>query len=240
MGALDQIMKMKSQGMNESDIIRNLQQQGIAPNEINNALSQAQIKNAVSPGPNQEQAPQEQMQPSIMENAPETQAPQQTPQNQFQQPQQNYLQQNYQPQTQEVSQQPPMQDYYPQEQYYQPQNYSQQYANNFDTDMVIEISEQVFNEKIKNIERELSQLIQFKAIAAAKIENISIRLKKIETMIDKLQISILDKISSYTGNISSIKKEMTMMQDSFSKALPSIVKHHKHKKSSTSKHKKKK
>jgi hypothetical protein len=52
-----------------------------------------------------------------------------------------------------------------------------------------------------------------------KMENLSERVKKIENIIDKLQIAILEKIGSYGGNLESIKKEMSMMQDSFSKVI---------------------
>jgi hypothetical protein len=51
------------------------------------------------------------------------------------------------------------------------------------------------------------------------MENISDRLKKIETIIDKLQIAILEKVGSYGKNLEGIKKEMSMMQDSFSKMI---------------------
>ena len=55
----------------------------------------------------------------------------------------------------------------------------------------------------------------------ARVENISERLKKIETTIDKLQIAILEKVGSYGQNLESVKKEMSMMQDSFSKMVSS-------------------
>ena len=48
MGILDQITQMQNQGIPNEDIVRNLQEQGISPKEINDALSQAQIKSAVS------------------------------------------------------------------------------------------------------------------------------------------------------------------------------------------------
>ena len=48
MGTLDQITKMKKQGIAEEEIVNNLTQQGISPREINDALRQSQIKSAVS------------------------------------------------------------------------------------------------------------------------------------------------------------------------------------------------
>ena len=45
---LDQMRSMKKQGLNESQIINILQDQGISPREINEAISQMNIKDAVS------------------------------------------------------------------------------------------------------------------------------------------------------------------------------------------------
>lgn len=204
MGALEQVMKMKSQGMTDSEISRNLQQQGVSPRTINDALSQAQVKSAIAqPGM------EEEMQPSIM-----------------QQESNEETGQYYQPQTQEVEEVPQNQNYYPQQNqtyptmtqeqnYYQPQ---ESYGGGYtDTDTMIEISEQVFLEKIKPIKDQLEQMNEFKAMTQAKVENMAIRLKKIESTMDQLQIAILNKIGSYVQGIDGIKKEMSMMQDSMSK-----------------------
>ena len=54
MGVLEQVINMQNQGIPEDEIVRNLQEQGVPPREITNALNQAQIKNAVSEEPMQE------------------------------------------------------------------------------------------------------------------------------------------------------------------------------------------
>ena len=64
MGTLEQVMQLKNQGMADAQIIGALQQQGISPKEINDAISQAQIKSAVG-SPEQPQ----QMEQSITEGA---------------------------------------------------------------------------------------------------------------------------------------------------------------------------
>ena len=71
------------------------------------------------------------------------------------------------------------------------------------------------------------------AATETKIENISLRVKRIESISDKLQTAILEKIGSYGSNLESIKKEMSMMQDSFGKMINPLAeraeeKHHKH------------
>jgi hypothetical protein len=44
-----------------------------------------------------------------------------------------------------------------------------------------------------------------------------------ENVFDKLQITILEKIGSYGQNLENIKKEMEMMQNSFSKIVEPLV-----------------
>ncbi len=223
MGVLEQITQMKNQGIPDQEIVSNLQEQGISPGKINDALSQSQIKSAVSntgnaeemqpaptgqnpPAPAQQDqgsyAPQTQEMPELPGAEQETYAPQQ---------QQEYSQQQEYPQQQEVYQQ---QDAY---------NYP---AEGVGSDTMIEISEQVFSEKIKKIQKQVESINEFKTLAQTKIDNTADRLKKIETIIDKLQIAILEKIGSYGKNIESIKKEMGMMQDSFGKVVNQAVREH--------------
>ena len=212
MGILEKITQMKKQGIGDEEIIGTLQQGGISPKEINNALSQSQIKSAVGGAPKTEE-----MESSIMEQAspsPPTQ--------------EDYIpktQENYAPKAQEISEQEmytpqseyAQQEYYPEEGY---EDYSQEGTN---TDTMIEIAEQVFSEKMKKITKQLADLNEFKTLAQVKIENSVERLKRIETIIDKLQISIIEKVGSYGQNLDSIKKEMSMMQNSFGKVINQAV-----------------
>ncbi|MBT96631.1 hypothetical protein CMI49_00840 [Candidatus Pacearchaeota archaeon] len=204
MGILDQVTQMRNQGKPDEEIVNNLQQQGISPREINDALSQAEIKNAVSGTENAN------MQPSIMEKSSSPQAP-------------------YAPQTQEVGNQEiytpqPQQEYVQQDGAYQPDTYGEYSPQGIDnTDNIIEIAEQVYSEKIQKIQKQVENMNEFKTLTQTKIENITDRLKKIETTIDKLQIAILEKVGSYGEDLGSIKKEMGMMQDSFGKMVNPIA-----------------
>lgn len=197
MALLDEITKMKNQGIPEAQIITNLQEKGIAPKAINDALSQLKIKNAIQG---------EQMNPN------------QPPQN----PQENQGAYNP-PATQEAYN---SQEAYPQEEYYQEgyEETQQNYSAGIGTETVIEVAEQVFEEKTKEIQKTLNELKEFSSIAGNKISSFDERLKKIETTIENLQIKILEKVSSYGSGIENIKNEMNMMQNSFSKMIPAIVK----------------
>jgi hypothetical protein len=215
MGVLEQITQMKSQGVADEEIITKLQEQGISPKAINDALSQAQIKNAVSSGAGE-------MQPPITDQAPPA------PQNPV----------GYVPKTQEISDPSQMseegQEMYtpsPQESS-QPQGFYQQesyddYSGTGGADATIEIAEQVFSEKMKSVQKKLGDINEFKTLTQTKVDDIANRLKRIETTIDKLQIAILEKVGSYGSDLGSIKKEMAMMQDSFGKVVNKAVRGHK-------------
>jgi hypothetical protein len=217
MGALEQITKMKRQGISDEEIYNNLSQQGVSPREINDALKQAQIKNAVSSSDEMEDGMQPSMMPEGEAPAPEEEGayqPQEYPSPQYT-PQQTYQPRAYEEQPQYT---PSVQEgYQPQQQYTPQESYAPSAGT--DTDTIIEIADQIFSEKIKKFQNQIDSSSESNALLQSKVEGVSERLKKIEAMIDKLQIAILEKVGSYGQNLESVKKEMSMMQDSFSKMI---------------------
>ena len=216
MKVLEQVMQMRNKGTPDEEIINQLKQEGISPKEVNDALNQAQIKSAVS---NKEST--QEMRPSVMQQgAPSLRQSPPTPQTQEtyvpQLPQEPLSSQEYSPQ---------------QEEYYQGEGYEDYAPEGTSADTMIEIAEQVFYEKIKKIQKQVEEINEFKILTQAKVDHALERLKKIESVIDKLQIAILDKVGSYGKNLESIKKEMSMMQDSFGKmvkhTIPSTTPHKK-------------
>ncbi len=206
MGILEQVTEMKEKGTPDEEIVTTLRQQGYSPKEVKDALNQSQIKEAIyNPAP--EEAP-EQTQPSQYQqysypNPESSVAGGPSP------PSPGGL---YTPQTREVSEYP--------EEFYSPEEQVYGYEAGVSTETVIEISEQVFSEKIKKLQKRLNELSEYKTLSQTKIENLLDRVKRIESIIDKLQTAILEKIGSYGGTLEGIKKEMSMMQDSFGKILP--------------------
>ena len=203
MGVLEQVIQMKKQGVSEEDIISNLTQQKISPREINDALKQAQIKNAVSDFGDEE------MQTSDVAPMP--------------------TDQDYEPQAEEYAPSP-QEEYAPQSTEYsaqdqgyapgtQEEGYGQYAAGGIDTDTVMEIAGQIFSERIRKVQMDVDNNTEINALLTSKIESLSERLKKIEMTMDKLQIAILERVGSYGQNLDGIKKEMSMMQDSFSKMI---------------------
>ena len=203
MGVLDQVVQLKNQGADDDQIAQMLTGQGIPPKQIYDAINQSKIKNAIN------KYMEEGMQPSITEQGvvPIQQLEQNYSQNYNQQEYDQGQNQGYAPQYQEMS---PQEGYDP--------------NSGGDSNLMIELAEQVFSEKIKKIQKQMDELNELKTLMQVKVDNLDQSVKRIENVLDKLQISILDKVGSYGQNLESIKKEMNMMQETFSKTLPSLVK----------------
>jgi len=219
MGVLEQVTEMKNQGIPEDEIVNKLQEQGISPKAINEALGQSNIKTAVS-GEREEE-----IEPSIRgETPPEPPATKQTYMPSTQEIPEHEVE-NHMPATQEAYY-PPQEEYYPEEGFGGYGGYGG-YGAGADTDTFIEIAEQVFSEKIKEIQKQLEDVTEFKSLAQIKLDHATERIKKIEATMDRLQMAILEKIGSYGRTLESIKKEMSMMQGSFGKMVGKVAaKHH--------------
>ncbi len=240
MSVLDQVAQMRRAGKSDEEIISDLRSQNpkISPREISEALNHAQIKNAVSdaysegsenfndlqvPSPQGPQPPATDQSNNFEQGTYNPSQPQNYDSGYGQQ---NYGSQPYGNQSQQYN----PDQYAPQQEYYQPQSqdygqgYDQQgYAPSTGSDTMVEISEQVFEDKIRNIMKKIDSFEEFKALAQTKLEHLGDRLKRIESVMDKLQAAILEKIGSYGSDLGSIKKEMSMMQDSFSKTLNPLL-----------------
>jgi len=246
MSVLDQVMDLKNRGVSDQEIIRTLQEQGIPPADISDAFSRAQIKNAVNMSGTDgmehsilgseeepERLPIEGLEGGTLSDIDLTPP---TPG--------GYGRQIPMSMHKEISGEHE-EMYVPQEAgtYYQPQQYSQQeYVPQegyqypvapgvLDTDTMIEVSEQVFMEKNKPLQKKLDEMNEFRALAQTRLEHVSERLRKIEAIIDRLQASVLEKVGGYGHGLETVRKEMSMMQDSFGKmvnqtAEKSEEKHH--------------
>jgi len=233
MALIERISQMKQQGVSDPEIIRTLREEGNSPREINEAISQSTIKNAVS-------SDQGDMQQSIMsgsgqnvaappEAAPTAAAapaPQPAPAYQDQgayadqgyQDQGAYADQGYQDQGAYADQ-----GAYPAEGGYQDQGAYYQQA--IDTETIREIASQVTEESLSKLRTRITEITKLKSELKFQIQNIDNRLTKIESTIAQLQSDILKKIGDYGENIENISKEMKATQDSFSKLInPTIDK----------------
>lgn len=222
MGVSDQIIQMRAQGITDQDIILQLQEQGVAPKTINDALNQANIKGAIGE--------MEEPKTEITYGDDYTPVPQ--PQENYAPKAEGYPTDDFYvshsqtaPSAYSYRETPPQayQEFYPQGQGYA------EAGIGTDTDTMIEIAQQVFSEKIKKMQQHIEELNEFKTLYQTKVDGIYERLKRMESIIDRLQSAILEKIGSYGEGIESVKKEFSMMQDTYGKIVGAIAeKHHEH------------
>lgn len=205
MGILEDIRGLQQSGLDDSMIVSKLQEQGFSYRDISDAIAQSKIQEAVG-GQNSEIPNQE----SSVSNF-ETQNPGM---------QQSIMQT---PQTAEE-----VQDYYPAyDQNTTP--LSQTYASQkqdyvsaaLSSDTIAEISEQIVSEKLSDMRKKMEKIITSKTEIDARTESIEERLKRIEKIIDSLQVSVLRKVGDYVTNVDDIKKELIETQKTIGKVLSS-------------------
>ena len=227
MATLDRITEMQQQNKSEAEITTQLQNEGIPPAEISDALSQAKIKQAVSPPeqPAQEMpdAPLPQgMQASMMSGGPGQAAAQPPAPAQTQPPAPAPPQE----QEQEYTAPAPPQ---PEEDYYQPtpQAYSEQdyYApqGSMDTETISEIAEQVATEKLENYKTKVGDMVSFKNQIQDKVDDIDDRLKRIENSIQQLQQAVIGKMAEFGESSAMIHKDLDNLHGTVSKLMDPLI-----------------
>jgi len=245
MSVIDEVRRLKAEGKPEQAIMDTLRQNGVTEREISDAMSQADIKEAVSSsGVGQQvegQAGQVQeggVGGQVQGGARQIQETQQPVQGQAGE-QEMYEPSPYQG---EQGQAPTGQGYEGMEpsmaageQVGEYQDYGasrgygevgggyggggypeyQQYQEGMSSDVITEIAEQVVGEKMAQMRESLERTLDFRTVAEAKIEGLNERLRRMEKIIDKLQLSILEKVGEYLGDAKSLKKELLETQKSF-------------------------
>ena len=121
--------------------------------------------------------------------------------------------------------QSPQADYSQQYSQQDQQDYSQQnYSQGLSSETIAEIAEQAIVEKMSLLRADLEKILDFKNSTDAKMEMFDERIKRIEKIIDRLQLSILQKVGEYMTNVEDLKKELLETQKTFTtvtKARPS-------------------
>jgi hypothetical protein len=256
MATLDRIIEMQKQGLSESQVSTQLQNEGLSPKEINDSLNQARVKSAVSPleesTPPQGGPPQQEMQSSIM-NESGTTEDLHAAQNQIEPAQEvtpapmtNELpieaqvqqmapeQTTMQPQTPAPPQQSP--EVYPpetQDPYYEqtPQAYSADtyYPPQYsaDNETISEIAEQIASEKINEYTKKTGDIASFQNQIQEKVSDIDERLKRIEGGIDKLQQAVIGKIGEFGESTGAIHKDLDNLHGTVSKLMNPLIDNYK-------------
>ena len=160
MAALEKVMQMRGNGLTDYQIIQSLKQEGVTPKEINDALTQSKIKNAISNEAysNDENLPEiedESLPPSYTNQKPPKgfQASGYPPENQNYQEEDNFQQSNQQ-YAPVQPQYPPIQQQYPPAQYNEDPTYQE---NSNQSSSQIEQNPESFQEYTPEYNQEYSQ-----------------------------------------------------------------------------------
>jgi hypothetical protein len=199
MGIIEDINRMQQEGKSDQDMSISLQESGYSIKEISDTLSQMRIKQAVNDTTNEMMRQNPGLEQSMMNQPAASQEIQEPPQESQQNPQPDYGQYQEQPQ-------------YAQQ---DTQSYGQYQQYGSSSDTISEIAEQVVSERLSGIKKQFESILDMRTTLGTKIETIDERLKKIEKVIDRLQLSILQKVGDYMTNVEDIKKEMAETQRSF-------------------------
>ncbi len=206
MTALEEVKRMKAEGLKEEAIVHALRDKGVAYRDIADALAQTEIKAAV-------EAPDASPEPEV----PLAPTPEPIPEQPYQEPLPSAGSQEYFPQAPSPYTAQP--EHY-QNQYQEPNQYQQQYSSApASADLITEISEQIVTEKLGDIRKHLEKVIDMRTTVESKMEYLDERIKKIEKIIDTLQSSVLRKVGDYVTNVQDIKNELVETQKTFSKLV---------------------
>ncbi len=212
MGIIEEVKKMYDEGKTEEEIKNSLRQRGLSEAEASTSMSQAKIKEAVSGNVDDISAPIPYQSNSVVENNDLYPSIMQ-PQEQSQEAEQ-YYDTNYQEQHQQNSQSPQYESQY------------QPYQSSVSPETISEIAEQIASEKFSSLSTKIEKLIGSKTTSESRIQNIQERLERIEKIIDRLQLSIIQKIGDYMNDVSDLKKELVETQKSFKALHKKTSSHH--------------
>ena len=205
---IDQIRVLRQRGMNNDQIIPELERQGYNSSQIFDALNKLSAsEDSFGQGP-KINMPQQNFAPSPQTPPPQT-PPLQAPPTQTPPPQ------NTPPQPPSFQQEPyapppPFEELEPQE-------------TSIDKSDIEEIAEAIIDEKWEEIEEGLKVVIEWKEQTETKIEQLEQRIKEVANNLNNLQKSMLGKISDYDKNIMDVGTEMKAMEKIFQKILPGLT-----------------
>ena len=166
---VEEVLRMSKQGLNEVEIIKRLSENGYNPVQISDALNQAKIKSSIG---------ETEMTASIMPIKEDIPSPQQETALQQAPPQPAFVPQ---PQSQV-----PSPEAYPYYQYSQPEE-------KISTETIEEITEEIVNEKWREVKGKITDVVEWKNYADRRITSIDDRLKRIELSLDRLQAALLGR-----------------------------------------------
>jgi hypothetical protein len=121
----------------------------------------------------------------------------------------------------ETSPPAPYQGYPSSEQVYAEQYPSDQYASSgVSAETMAEVAEQAVEALLVKRDTTLAELASFKAQGEAQLRTLEERIKRIEGLLDKMQLAILQKVGDQLTNLEDIKREVIETQKTFKALAP--------------------
>ena len=197
MATLEKVIELQQQGVPESEISVRLRQEGISPREIDEAITQAKIKAAVSQQPSQEG-----MEGSITDQ-------EQAPMPEYAQVPAPTAEGNFAGYS-EAPQAYTGQEYYSQ-------------GSGASTETISEIAEQVVNEKFNKFTKKTGDLVKFQNEIREEITDLNERLKRIEGSIESLQRDVLRKVGEFGESNALVHRDLENLHGTVSKLVNPLV-----------------
>ncbi len=190
---IDKVLQMRTQGLSNSQIIEQLEREGYTPNQIFDAMNQADMKSSVTKAPTPEEF--EGVQNPMMNNTqPQPEA--------VQQPLIN-AEQNQALLTQTAPEQGEVLD--------------------VGTEKIEEVAEAIIDEKWQDFVDTINKVIEWKENMEKKITQMESQIKDLKDQFSQLQKGTLDKMAEYDEHVTDIGTEIKAMESVFKKILPTLT-----------------
>ena len=214
---IKEIVTLARQGYNDSTIIRELREKGYTPRQINDAFNQAKIKAAAG----DEEG--EQMEPSIMTTG--------TPTGEEEEIEEEMMAPAPAPGAPAAAPvaadaglgvgEPTMEEgegfSYPQAVQYPT------YESRPSTEVIEEIAEEIINEKWRDFKVKAGDFGMLRKFFEQKLKSLSLRTKKMETSVDKINDSVMENIREYNVELKNLRAQVHALEMAFSKILEPLV-----------------
>ncbi len=192
---IDKVLQMRTQGLSNSQIIEQLEREGYTPNQIFDAMNQADMKSSVTKAPTPEPFG---VQNPMMEGV-------QTPQNANLGMEQPAIapEQNQAILSQTATEPGEVLD--------------------VETEKIEEVAEAIIDEKWQDFVDTINKVIEWKENMEKKIVQMESQIKDLKDQFSQLQKGTLDKMAEYDEHVTDIGTEIKAMEAVFKKILPTLT-----------------
>ncbi len=191
---IDKILQLRTQGLSNAQIIEELEKENYTPNQIFDAMNQADMKTSVTNAPTPQQFTA------------------QNPINPQQPPMQQQIPQNTQPQLNVAP-----------EELNVAANPQGGEVLDVETEKIEEVAEAIIDEKWQDFVDTINKVIEWKEKTEQKMTQTESQIKDLKDQFTQLQKGTLDKMAEYDEHILDIGTEIKAMESVFKKILPTFT-----------------